>query len=208
MIDHGESPAGRHPDGPPSGRVPRLQDGNFDRAVVFVLDHGPEGALGIIINRPMLTPVAEILSPWAAQAELAAPAVMFTGGPVAPSAVIGLGRASDDAAGRGWTARPARCGSHVPAEAGRGAPEEEVGHGEWRLLIGGVERHRPVDAARRAAGAAARRAPLFGLRRVGARSAGGRARGERLDRPHCPGGRRHDRLARGVVARRAAPAGR
>ena len=31
---------------------PRLDDSNFERSVVLVLDRGPEGALGVILNRP------------------------------------------------------------------------------------------------------------------------------------------------------------
>jgi len=70
----------------------RLGDANFERAVVLLLDHGDEGALGVVLNRPTPVPVGEILEPWVDQARLAPPNVVFRGGPVSPDAVIGLAR--------------------------------------------------------------------------------------------------------------------
>ncbi|MGC3973562.1 MAG: YqgE/AlgH family protein [Nitrospira sp.] len=32
--------------------TPALNDPNFRQAVVLVCEHGPEGALGVIVNRP------------------------------------------------------------------------------------------------------------------------------------------------------------
>ncbi|HTT87600.1 MAG TPA: YqgE/AlgH family protein [Acidimicrobiales bacterium] len=71
----------------------KLGDPNFERTVILVLDHGEEGALGVVLNRPTLVPVDEILDTWAAQASMARPDVIFRGGPVSPDAVIGLARA-------------------------------------------------------------------------------------------------------------------
>jgi len=73
---------------------PRLEDPNFTRTVVFVLDHGEDGALGVVLNRPTSLDVDEILEPWQDQAELAPPALVFRGGPVSPDAVIGLARSA------------------------------------------------------------------------------------------------------------------
>jgi putative transcriptional regulator len=73
---------------------PRLEDPNFNRTVVLVLDHGDEGALGVVLNRPTGLDVDEILEPWQGQAEQAPPAHVFRGGPVSPDAVIGLARAA------------------------------------------------------------------------------------------------------------------
>jgi len=67
-----------------------LGDPNFERGVILLLDHGPEGALGIVLNRPTGLPVEEILEPWHDQADLAPPGVVFSGGPVSREAVIGL----------------------------------------------------------------------------------------------------------------------
>lgn len=69
---------------------PLLGDPNFDRTVVLLVEHGDEGALGLVLNRPSELPVAEVLPQWHERA--AAPAAMFLGGPVQPSAVICLAR--------------------------------------------------------------------------------------------------------------------
>ncbi|MFZ0664524.1 MAG: YqgE/AlgH family protein [Acidimicrobiales bacterium] len=81
---------------------PRLSDPSFNRTVVFVLDHNPAGALGLVLNRPTHVPVDEILAQWHEQALKALPAVIFSGGPVSPSAVIGLVRGSRGNEPAGW----------------------------------------------------------------------------------------------------------
>src|SRR5438128_6597101 len=43
--------------------TPRLYDPNFFRTVVLVLEHSADGALGVVINRPSETDVAEALPP-------------------------------------------------------------------------------------------------------------------------------------------------
>lgn len=40
---------------------PRLLDPNFRKTVVLVIDHGSDGTLGVIVNRPTNTPVAKLL---------------------------------------------------------------------------------------------------------------------------------------------------
>ena len=70
--------------------TPDLRDPNFSRTVVLMLEHGDEGALGVVLNRPIELPVADVLPDWAHLSS--APACLFVGGPVAPTAVIGLGR--------------------------------------------------------------------------------------------------------------------
>jgi putative transcriptional regulator len=70
--------------------TPDLRDPNFSRTVVLMLEHGPEGALGVVLNRPVDLLVAEVLPDWAERTS--APACLFVGGPVSPSAAIGLGR--------------------------------------------------------------------------------------------------------------------
>jgi len=83
----------------------RLGDPNFDGAVVLVLDHGVDGALGVVLNRPTPVPVEEILGPWQEQADAAPPGVVHRGGPVSPDAVIGLARSSAPVEDRaGWRA--------------------------------------------------------------------------------------------------------
>jgi len=77
---------------------PQLGDPNFERTVILVLDHGPDGALGVVLNRPTGLPVDEILDAWRDEAQAAPPGVVFRGGPVSPDAVIGLARAVSDGA--------------------------------------------------------------------------------------------------------------
>jgi len=82
----------------------KLGDPNFDRGVVLLLDHGDDGALGVVLNRPTPVPVEEILEPWAEQARLAPPGVVFRGGPVSRDAVIGLARpaSAETVSGTPW----------------------------------------------------------------------------------------------------------
>jgi putative transcriptional regulator len=83
--------------------TPQLGDPNFERTVVLVLDHGPDGALGVVLNRPTGLPVDEILDVWRDEAMASPPGVVFRGGPVSPDAVIGLARTdADDADGTRW----------------------------------------------------------------------------------------------------------
>jgi putative transcriptional regulator len=73
---------------------PRLPDPNFDRTVVLLLAHGPDGALGVVLNRPTESPVADALPGWE---DLASPpAVLFVGGPVELTSIICLIRQDDD----------------------------------------------------------------------------------------------------------------
>jgi putative transcriptional regulator len=81
--------------------TPALEDPTFERAVVLVLDHDEEGALGVVLNRATGLPVGEDLGGWG---ELAAvPRVVFGGGPVEPTAVVALGRSAAGVAPDGWS---------------------------------------------------------------------------------------------------------
>lgn len=82
---------------PTKGRLlvatPPLEDPNFDRAVIFVLEHHHEGALGVILNRPTGEALDEPLDRWADLQT--APGSVFAGGPVEPDALIALARTYD-----------------------------------------------------------------------------------------------------------------
>ena len=70
--------------------TPSLGDPNFERAVVLLLQADAEdGALGLVLNRPSGTGLDEVLPDW--QPLSATPPVVFTGGPVQPTAAICLG---------------------------------------------------------------------------------------------------------------------
>jgi putative transcriptional regulator len=65
----------------------------FRRAVVLVLEHTPDGAMGVVLNRESETPVAEAVP---ALAELpGADDLVRLGGPVAPESVVALGDFED-----------------------------------------------------------------------------------------------------------------
>jgi putative transcriptional regulator len=72
---------------------PPLVDPNFWRTVVLVVEHSEEGALGLVLNRPSETTVAEAveeLGELVGEDER-----LFIGGPVQPSAVIVLAQFED-----------------------------------------------------------------------------------------------------------------
>ncbi|MEX0847511.1 MAG: YqgE/AlgH family protein [Ilumatobacteraceae bacterium] len=86
--------------------TPPLGDPNFDRTVVYMLEHGDIGAVGVIVNR--LADLADLvdlddrapdvgdaweraaLSDW--RPLLSEPAVVFLGGPVATDSLIAIAR--------------------------------------------------------------------------------------------------------------------
>jgi putative transcriptional regulator len=70
--------------------APPLVDPNFDRTVVLMLEHGEDGALGIVLNRPSATALQEVFPEW--RELVSPPVVAFAGGPVATDAVIALAR--------------------------------------------------------------------------------------------------------------------
>ena len=68
--------------------TPPLVDPNFDRTVVLVLEHGDDGSLGLVLNRPTDEEVDEMLPTW--RPLITGQAVLFDGGPVEEEAIIGL----------------------------------------------------------------------------------------------------------------------
>jgi putative transcriptional regulator len=68
--------------------TPVLDDPNFRRTVVLLLDHSGEGALGIVVNRPLQVDVSAVLPLW--QPYATAPGRLFQGGPVALDSALGV----------------------------------------------------------------------------------------------------------------------
>ena len=69
--------------------VPAMGDDNFERTVIYMIDHDDGGAIGVVLNRPSEVTVPEEVDvgiPWAT------PDSLFAGGPVSPEAMILLGR--------------------------------------------------------------------------------------------------------------------
>ena len=153
--------------------TPRIEDPNFARRVILLLDHGVHGALGVVIDRPGGVGVDQLLPRWHDLAT--APAELFTGGPVSRNSLIGLVRlasrevATDGAPGRpaGWRLlvdddRPigtvdlnvdptAAAGSIVGARLFSGYAgwetdqlEDEIAEGSWYVLR--AEARDPISA--------------------------------------------------------------
>ena len=81
MRDFGDKRSSRSFAGSLLVAHPNMLDPNFRRTVLFVSEHDPkEGALGVIINRPLDKPVAELVSgmPLTGLADVP----VFLGGPV------------------------------------------------------------------------------------------------------------------------------
>ena len=67
---------------------PTLLDPNFVRTVVLIAEHTDEGAMGLVLNRPAASSVAEAVPDLAWLADEEDP--VYVGGPVAETAVIVL----------------------------------------------------------------------------------------------------------------------
>jgi len=67
---------------------PGLHDPNFRRTVVLLGEHGEDGAMGVVLNRPTELTVAEAVPPLAALVD--DDEVVYVGGPVQPRAVVVL----------------------------------------------------------------------------------------------------------------------
>ncbi len=90
---------------PSRGRLliagPSLGDANFDRTIVYLLEHGPDGSLGVVVNRPSQFEVARALPGWADA--VGPPPVVFSGGPVEAGVAMGLARVRAPVSGDGWS---------------------------------------------------------------------------------------------------------
>jgi putative transcriptional regulator len=80
--------------------TPSLADPNFERAVVLLLEHGDEGALGVVLNRASEVDLRGPLPDWAPYA--VEPSVVFVGGPVGQGSMIALARV-DGALAATWS---------------------------------------------------------------------------------------------------------
>ncbi len=150
---------------PKAGRLlvatPLLEDPNFRRAVVLIVEHEDvQGTLGVVLNRPTAVGVGQVLEQWT---ELATePSVVFRGGPVAPNSALALAMVPGKDEPLGWRAldgapalarlglldldtpprllAPAitsRCASTRATRAGRpGQLEAEIDEGAWYVLAG------------------------------------------------------------------------
>ena len=73
--------------------APMLLDPNFARTVVLIAEHGDDGAMGIVLNRPGELEVADAAP---VLADLVEPgAMVHVGGPVQPTGVVIVGQWND-----------------------------------------------------------------------------------------------------------------
>jgi putative transcriptional regulator len=64
--------------------MPQLDDPNFARAVVLMVQHGDQGSFGLVLNRPSETPVIDVTAPMGMRWRGDPSAVIWVGGPVSP----------------------------------------------------------------------------------------------------------------------------
>lgn len=75
--------------------TPLINTGIFERAVIIVIEHNDDGALGVILNQPSEVPVMELLPGWPGE-------VIFQGGPVGEESALAVAyieRAADELQG-------------------------------------------------------------------------------------------------------------
>lgn len=109
---------------------PALVDPNFYRSVVLLLDHGPDGAVGLILDRPLELAAVDHLPAW--NDDLAPPRRVFEGGPVQRETALGLAYRPDIEPSERW--HPVLGGVGL-VDVSR-APEELGGIDEARIFSG------------------------------------------------------------------------
>ncbi|MFD0887884.1 YqgE/AlgH family protein [Streptosporangium algeriense] len=139
--------------------TPRLDDPNFRRSVVLVLEHDLDGGtLGVVLNRPSDISVTQVLPTW--DTMVTGPSVLFQGGPVQTDSALALAAVPSGQEPLGWrrlhsgTAAVSRIGTvdlDAPPEilAGEiaqmrifagyagwsaGQLEAEIGQGAWYVV--------------------------------------------------------------------------
>ncbi|MEV7006003.1 YqgE/AlgH family protein [Streptosporangium sp. NPDC051022] len=139
--------------------TPRLDDPNFRRSVVLVLEHDLDGGtLGVVLNRPSDISVTQVLPTW--DTMVTGPSVLFQGGPVQTDSALALAAVPSGQEPLGWrrlhsgTAAVSRIGTvdlDAPPEilAGEiaqmrifagyagwsaGQLEAEIGEGAWYVV--------------------------------------------------------------------------
>lgn len=74
--------------------TPVIGDDRFAQAVILIVNHDDDGALGLVLNEPGYVAVAETLPVWADRA--GPPALVFMGGPMSTDRALGLARLDVD----------------------------------------------------------------------------------------------------------------
>ena len=77
--------------------TPPLDDPNFERSVILMLNHDADGAFGLVLTRPTEVEsvgAEAVLDDWINHTST--PSVFFEGGPVQQNSIIGLARIGGD----------------------------------------------------------------------------------------------------------------
>jgi hypothetical protein len=136
---------------------PTILDPNFRRTVVFMTEHGDEGAMGLVLNRAAETTVGEAVPDLA---WLAGDEIVHVGGPVAPQSVVVLAEFEE----------PEQSALLVDDDLGFVPAEVE----DTDALAGGLRRRRGVRRPRRLGPRSARGRDGRGVLDRRARRPGGR----------------------------------
>jgi putative transcriptional regulator len=81
--------------------TPQLDDPNFRRSVVLVLEHDLDGGtLGVVLNRPSDIAVTQVLPTW--DNMVTGPSVLFQGGPVQTDSALALAAVPSGQEPLGW----------------------------------------------------------------------------------------------------------
>src|SRR5215216_4549463 len=100
MAESDPDPSPLEPEPRLRGRLliasPALIDPNFARTVVLITEHGTEGTMGVVLNRPSEIEVGSV-APELAEVVVEGEPV-FVGGPVQPQALVVLAEFSDSRA--------------------------------------------------------------------------------------------------------------
>ncbi|GAA3428668.1 YqgE/AlgH family protein [Streptosporangium sandarakinum] len=81
--------------------APQLDDPNFRRSVVLILEHDAEGGtLGVVLNRPSDISVTQVLPTW--DTMVTGPSVLFQGGPVQTDSALALAAVPSGQEPLGW----------------------------------------------------------------------------------------------------------
>lgn len=65
--------------------MPQLQDPNFNRSVVLMIEHGDGGSFGLVVNQPSPIKAVELLESLGMEWKGDPDAVVWSGGPVSPA---------------------------------------------------------------------------------------------------------------------------
>ena len=122
--------------------TPLLGDPNFERTVVLLLEHGDDGAAGVVLNRPSELELVGHLPDWEDRA--ASPGVVFVGGPVQPTGVICLAETGGEIEPLDPSVGPEDVGWGAPVDRvrvfagyagwGAGQLEAEIMEGAWFVV--------------------------------------------------------------------------